>query len=876
MIKYHVTLLLIVAINCYLFAQEAAPYVRGELLVQFGKNYLFQSQERESSIFEIKERLSKSMNIYRVTFDADKNQEGDVMRAINISGNVLHIQRNHYCQQRSVPNDSLFARQWQWVNSGSNGGVEDADVDADEAWDITTGGLTASGDTIVVAVVDDGASLNHPDLKDAWWKNYHEIPDNGIDDDENGYIDDFDGWNAKDSTDNVSGGSHGVNVAGMIGATGNNKIGVTGINWKVKIMPVKYISNLTEANVIVSYEYVLQQRLLYNQTNGTKGAFVVACNSSWGIDKGKPSESPLWCGFYDIMGEAGILSVGATSNNNINVDVDGDLPTACSSDFLISVTSTNNKDIKAVAGYGKTTIDVGAPGNGIFTTSSSAYTSTSGTSFATPLVSGIVALAYSAPCDYLAKISKKVPSEAARYVKDAILNGVDKLDTLKNLTLTGGRVNAFKTLLQILDNCSSCQRPSALDVTNISDIQATLNAKVIDSTNQQFLLWRMKGQTAWTEEKNISFPFVFNGLQGCTEYEYRLYSKCQDSVSRLSSIQTFKTDGCCELPKEFSVLKTTESTALLAWTKVLASKEYTIRFKEIGNSAWTVRTLTGSTNTFLSGLKNCSKYTAEIGINCLNDTIEYGNTISFSTIGCGACVDSTYCVAKATSSNSEWIKNVKIGAFENPTASNGGYTLFSGTGIKVKQGEHIPITLEPGFSGSNYEEYFKVWIDYNQDGILNDSLEIAFDPKKGTKVAINDTIRIPKDAAIGLTRLRVAMRYNSNISSYTSCTMFSFGEVEDYCITIEDATANEEIQQNSTLFQVIPNPFSDVIIIRNIENMTDCKAELHTLDGKLLKTEQLLPHESKVFTSDLPDGIYVLKIISKKINQTEKLIKIGN
>ncbi|MCB0680027.1 MAG: S8 family serine peptidase, partial [Saprospiraceae bacterium] len=124
------------------------------------------------------------------------------------------------------------------------GGLPDADIDATEAWDHTTGGLTPAGDTIVVAVIDDGTDPDHPDLAANLWRNYAEIPYNNIDDDDNGYIDDHWGWNVSAGIDLVQFGSHGVKVSGLIGAVGDNQTGIAGVNWDVKILNVVGITNV--------------------------------------------------------------------------------------------------------------------------------------------------------------------------------------------------------------------------------------------------------------------------------------------------------------------------------------------------------------------------------------------------------------------------------------------------------------------------------------------------------------------------------------------------------------------------------------------------------------------------------------------------------
>ena len=362
---------------------------------------------------------------------------------------VVAAQFNHLVHERITPNDSQFSQQWHHVDP------QDNDIDSDLAWNITTGGNTALGDTIVVCVVE-GFDRSHSDLNANAWVNRAEIDGNGIDDDANGYVDDVFGWNPSAGNDNsLFSGSHGTSCAGMVGAKGNNANGVSGANWAVKMMPVR-IGSLTEANVIASYSYALAQRQRWNDTNGLEGAFVVATSSSWGIDQADPDNYPLWCGFYDTLGEAGILNCGATTNSNLNVDVVGDMPTACSSPYMISVTATNSSDQRTFSGYGAATIDVGAPGESVRTTSSSnGYTTTSGTSFATPLTAGVIALLYSAPCSGLAQLAHTDPQGAADAVRTALFAGVDQVGNLPGQTVTGGRINANNSLQYILTNCAT-------------------------------------------------------------------------------------------------------------------------------------------------------------------------------------------------------------------------------------------------------------------------------------------------------------------------------------------------------------------------------------------------------------------------------------
>jgi len=364
---------------------------------------------------------------------------------------------NEQATLRATPNDPDYSEQWH-MNL----------INAPEVWDFTTGGLTPLGDTIVIASLE-SCDTQHEDIKDNIWRNYLEIPNNGIDDDDNGYTDDYEGYNTIDDNDQHIVTSHGSRVCGLMGAKGNNGTGVTGVNWDTKMMVVSNTLFITD--ILVSCEYVLNQRVAYNESNGAKGAFIVATNSSFGFDLRFPEDNPLfgeWCEIMDEMGQAGILSVVACNNSNIDVDQVGDLPSFCESNYIVVVTNTDRQDILqgSFSGTG-VHMDLSAPGTGSFSTRpDNQYGIIGGSSASTPHVTGGIGLLYSAPCEDFASFTQNNPADAALFMKEIILNGTTQLPELQGITVSGGRLNLEGSLNLLQEFCGGGSGP--LMITSIT------------------------------------------------------------------------------------------------------------------------------------------------------------------------------------------------------------------------------------------------------------------------------------------------------------------------------------------------------------------------------------------------------------------------
>jgi serine protease len=708
------------------------------------------------------------------------------------------------------------------------------------------------------------------------WINHGEIPNNGTDDDGNGYIDDYLGWDPVNDNDNIDGGSHGVNVAGMIGAVGNNSTGCVGVNWGVKIMNMTYGNINDEAQVIEAYTYPLVMRNMYEANGGLKGAYVVATNSSWGINNGDPADAPLWCAFYDTLGAAGILSCGATANNNVNIDVVGDLPTACASEYMVSVTATNNNDVRTFSAYGATTVDLGAPGEDVYTTASGGgYTTTSGTSFASPATAGAIALVYSSPCASLAAISHSDPALAAQMVRDAIFNGVDPIANLVGECVTGGRLNTRNAIDEIMNNCGGgCITPFNLSAESVTDVSASLTWGSLPDQNSFNISW---GEVGGAESAafDITSPYALSGLNSCTDYFFMVQADCDTATSDWSDTLYFSTDGCCLPPSSVNIDAFTSNNADVSWSSVLAAMSYNVRWRPIGAGVWTeVDNVVGTSLTIDIG--ECTEYEVQVSTNCsINVTTDFSASAYFTSSGCGACVDMSYCPSTADNADDDWIDQVDFNTISNNSGSDGGYGDFTTMTTSVERGSTHTLTVTP-----DYDFFFELnvttsaWIDWNQDGSFDNSELVLGPVEEVADVAVAAEVTVPTNAVLGATRMRIKTTEGNNNNPCQET--FNYGEVEDYCVTVVDTTTGIRNIDSQLVFGLMPNPTTGQFTIRlNDERSEQYSVTVSDLQGRVLIVhEQFSGTNASIDASNLTAGTYMVRVIDQQGRSSNKPVVI--
>lgn len=335
-------------------------------------------------------------------------------------GNVAYAEPDYRLHTlATLPNDPDFGLLYGLNNTGQGSGLPGCDIDAPEAWDLTTG-----SSQVIVGVIDTGIDYRHPDLQANIWTNPGEIAGNGIDDDRNGFIDDIHGWDfANNDNDPMDDHGHGTHCAGTIAAVGNNGIGVTGVVWKARLAALKYLDSsgsgyTSDAINAISYANAM--------------GFPIT-NNSWGGDFYSQS-------LYEVINDGGLFVAAAGNDYGKNNDLEPTYPASYENVNLLAVAASDDHDYLAYfSNYGPASVDLAAPGAGIWSCApGGGYRYMSGTSMATPHVSGAAALLLSAN-----------PWLSASQLKSALIRSVDPVPDLQGKVVGNGRLNVFKALSQL-------------------------------------------------------------------------------------------------------------------------------------------------------------------------------------------------------------------------------------------------------------------------------------------------------------------------------------------------------------------------------------------------------------------------------------------
>ena len=482
---------------------EKGKFKEGELLVKFKSGTLTASslKTHQTVSATVLKSFKVVPNLELVKLDARTTVKDAVVKYM--SDPLVEYAEPNFIRSASatIPNDQFFHQQWALNNTGTfAGGSAGADIDAVEAWDINTGN---SG--IIIAVLDTGIDYNHADLSGNIWINPGEIPNNGIDDDGNGKVDDWRGWNFATNNNNpLDDNGHGTFISGIIGAKGNNFTGIAGIMWNVKLMPLKFLDRNGEGTIadeIAAIQYAI-----------SKGAKII--NASYSGSSFSQAEKDA----IAAANTAGILVMAAAGNGGNddvgdNNDFFPEYPASYSLPNILAIAATDQNDRRAsFSNFGLNSVHVAAPGVYILSTiptsiQPSGYFFMSGTSASTPYVSGLAGLLNSYYTHF-------TPSQ----IRSTILRYVDVLPSLSGLIQTGGRINAYKAI-------SSLLIPTGLGATAISPTQISLSWTDNATGEDGYKIERMQAGASFSQiaaiNANLS-SFTDSGLRDGTSYTYKV------------------------------------------------------------------------------------------------------------------------------------------------------------------------------------------------------------------------------------------------------------------------------------------------------------------------------------------------------------------
>lgn len=439
---------LFVVLSAQLKQAQEPEFVKGEVLVKFKPTISVEAMDAF-----ITEMGAQTVQVFseigvRKMQLPEQMSVKDGVKKFKDSPNVAYAEPNYIYHTCRYPNDPDFTKLWGLHNIGQTGGTSDADINALEAWDVETG-----SDSVLIGIIDTGVDYKHKDLannictnpgEDAWSNPLDHITGNGRDDDGNGKVDDWKGWNfISETNDAMDDNMHGSHCAGTIGAIGNNAKGVVGVNWKVKILPLKFLSaqgSGSTSDAIEAILYAVQMK-------------VDILSNSWGGG----GHSQALEDAIKVANDAGILFVAAAGNDGVNTDNSPAYPACYDLPNVVSVAASDYKDNRALWGssgdgngcgftcnggtsvpgsnYGARTVDLAAPGKEIYSTVPDGYKTLSGTSMATPHVAGAAGL-----------VLAHFPGMTHLQLKQKLMDTVDHLPDFEGKCVSEGRLNVNNAL----------------------------------------------------------------------------------------------------------------------------------------------------------------------------------------------------------------------------------------------------------------------------------------------------------------------------------------------------------------------------------------------------------------------------------------------
>jgi len=484
------------------------------------------------------------------------------------------------------------------------------------------------------------------------------------------------------------------------------------------------------------------------------------------------------------------------------------------------------------------------------------------------------------------------PTASCSNTSDMYMNYMDYTDDQCMFMFSAGQSTRMRSLLVTggarasLANSSGCNTagttcgiPANLTSTSITQTSATLGwGAVSGAVTYNIQIFNSAGTLLGTFN-TASNSYIASGLSSASNFTFKVQAVCASGSSVYSASAAFTTASVviCNAPTGLTSSAITQTTASVSWAAVSGVTAYNVQYKATAAASFSSAT-TASTSFNLSGLTAGTPYVFQIQSVCSGGNSVVSSQSTFTTLSSGT---TTYCTAKGTSQADEWIDRVSLNGLVRTSGSDAGYAYYTTASASVSAGLAYSLGYSAGFSSTAFTEYWRVYIDWNQNGVFTDAGEQMVSRSSSSAANLSTTITVPATAKNGTTRMRMVMKYGAY---GTSCETFSYGEVEDYNVIVTGGV-NREIQQTISSneagedLQMYPNPAHDKIFLSKSEIawFDDAKVILVDMQGKTWKNEVLTSpnndlEKAELSVENLPNGLYNLIIFSKEFKISKKVI----
>jgi hypothetical protein len=418
-----------------------------------------------------------------------------------------------------------------------------------------------------------------------------------------------------------------------------------------------------------------------------------------------------------------------------------------------------------------------------------------------------------------------------------------------------------------------CTTPTGLAISNITQTTATGSWNAVSGATSYSFEYKTNSGSTWTAISTTATSYNMTGLTGGTLYNTRVKAVCPSGSSAYSATVNFTTGSGsgCGTPTNLAASNITQSSATISWGAVSGATSYNFQYKLASGNTWT-QVNVSTTTVNLTGMNPGTSYSVRVQAVCGSSQGAFTSALTFTTL-------SGYCVSKGQIASYEWIKRVNLTNIDRTSGSDGGY--YNGTSLiaNVTKGATYPINYQCGTTGSSGTLYWRVWIDFNNNNSFDDAGEMVVSVASASTALLSSSFTVPAGAASANVRMRVALKYNG---FSTSCMTYTYGEVEDYTVSIKAAgglvNPNSE-KEHIDYVNIHPNPFSNDLHLDFYANQ-DQDVQLLVMDqlGRLIMSKSIKAFSGNnsfaIDSGELIPNTYLIQIKSKNDNFVRKLIKL--